>query len=117
MCTTNSYSMGLCIVYHCLYFSEYKRNMSEIVERAPPGVISTPDVDKDGLYDYNMQIKWFIVLEENEVLLTTFHYIYIEDSVDCSADFLWVTITFVTLFTSIVFIVKLNYCFRADQCH
>ena len=91
--------------------------MSEIVERAPPGVIGTPDVDKDGQYDYNNQITWFIVLEEIEVLLTTFHYIYIEDSVDCSADYLWVIIPFVPRFTSIVFIVKLNYCFRADQCH
>ena len=77
--------------FHILIFSAQRNNWTETL-RSHSGWIIAPDRDEDNLYDFNLNYKW--IIEGNastDVVLLKPVYFIIENSPDCSADFVSVS--------------------------
>ena len=56
------------------------------------GWITSPDLDGDGLYDFNLNCSWVIEADENKVIAFRLLYLEITPTEDCTRDFLLVSI-------------------------
>lgn len=52
------------------------------------GVIQSPDIDRNGKYDDNLDCWWHIIIEEDNIIKLTFEYMDIEPNQQCSFDYL-----------------------------
>ena len=65
------------------------------------GIIQSPDENGDGFYDFNIDCRWLITAKEGYVVRYSVRIHDVEDSVECSKDFLLVNIQrlkFLTLY-------------------
>ena len=56
------------------------------------GWIASPDLDGDGLYDFNLNCSWTIEVDETNVIAFRILYMDISPSEDCHLDYLLVSI-------------------------
>ena len=61
--------------------------------RQSSGWIESPDYDLDGLYDLNMECRWFVIVNNGSVISFQILYVEIQAAVACATDFLRVTVT------------------------
>ena len=59
--------------------------------RSKSGWITSPDMDTDGQYDFNINCSWVVEAEENDTITFEVRSYDIEDSDACNSDYLKVS--------------------------
>ena len=65
--------------------------------RATTGIIHSPDIDRDGLYDHSSNCEWYILAGQQQVVELNVHIIKIETTNECRYDYLKVRVYFLVL--------------------
>ena len=59
---------------------------SVVILNTSPGTITSPDLDGDGLYDYNVDVLWILEASEGYIIQYTIQSALIAASYECYQD-------------------------------